>query len=105
GGLEGGAAVNGVAGSVETYRLTERIVSYEVLKPVSVKGKSEPLPLYRPLAAHARFGTEVARTHATPLVGRELEKPLLIGTFERAAQQRTCQLVTVVGEPGVGKSR
>jgi predicted ATPase len=29
----------------------------------------------------------------------------LIGTFERAAQQRSCQLVTVVGEPGVGKSR
>ena len=47
----------------------------------------------------------MTRTHATPLVGRELEKPLLIGTFERAAQQRSCQLVTIVGEPGVGKSR
>jgi hypothetical protein len=38
-------------------------------------------------------------------VGRELEKPLLIGTFERSAQQHSVQLVTVVGEPGVGKSR
>ena len=47
----------------------------------------------------------MTRTHATPLVGRELEKPLLIGTFERSAQQRSCQLVTIVGEPGVGKSR
>ena len=45
------------------------------------------------------------RTHATPLVGRELEKTLLIGTFERAMQQRSCQLVTIVGEPGAGKSR
>jgi tetratricopeptide (TPR) repeat protein len=34
-----------------------------------------------------------------------LEKPLLIGTYERAAQQRSVQLVTVVGEPGVGRSR
>ena len=47
----------------------------------------------------------MTRTHTTPLVGRELEKPLLIGTFERSAQQRSCQLVTIVGEPGVGKSR
>ena len=38
-------------------------------------------------------------------MGRELEKTLLVGTFERSAQQRSCQLVTVVGEPGVGKSR
>src|SRR5262249_57674156 len=102
GGLEGGAAVNGVAGSVETYRLTERIFTYEVLKPVRVKGKSEPLPLYRPLAAHARFGTEVARTHATPLVGRELEKPLLIGTFERAGEPRAGPLGAGVGEAGGG---
>ena len=69
------------------------------------KGKAEPLALFRPLAPRARFGSDVTRTHATPLVGRELEKPLLIGTFERSAQQRSCQLVTIVGEPGVGKSR
>jgi class 3 adenylate cyclase len=102
---QGAAPVNGIAVSEQTYRVTERIFDYEPLEPVSVKGKSEPLPLYRPLAARARFGSEVTRTHSTPLVGRELEKPLLIGTFERAAQQRSCQLVTVVGEPGVGKSR
>ena len=34
-----------------------------------------------------------------------LEKPLLIGVFERALQQRSVQLATIVGEPGVGKSR
>jgi len=28
-----------------------------------------------------------------------------IGTFERSAQQRSCQLVTIIDEPGVGKSR
>src|SRR5204863_5604098 len=71
----------------------------------TVKGKSEPLTLFRPLRAKARFGFDLTRTYTTPLVGRELEKPLLVGTYERAAQQRSCQLVTVVGEPGVGKSR
>jgi class 3 adenylate cyclase/tetratricopeptide (TPR) repeat protein len=103
--LQGAAPVNGVAVSEQTYRQTERIFDYEELEPVAVKGKAEPLHLFRPLQARARFGSDVMRTHATPLVGRELEKPLLIGTFERSAQQRSCQLVTVVGEPGVGKSR
>ena len=103
--LQGAAPVNGIAVSEQTYRQTERVFDYEELEPVAVKGKTEPLALYRPLAARARFGSDVTRTHTTPLVGRELEKPLLIGTFERSAQQRSCQLVTIVGEPGVGKSR
>ena len=103
--LQGAAPVNGVAVSKATHRATERIFDFEPMEPVTVKGKSEPLILYRPVAARARFGSEVTRSPATPLVGRELEKPLLIGTFERAAQQQSCQLVTVVGEPGVGKSR
>jgi class 3 adenylate cyclase/Tfp pilus assembly protein PilF len=103
--LQGVAPVNGVAVSEATYRVTERIFDYEPLESVSVKGKGERLAIYRPLRPRARFGSDVTRTHATPLVGRELEKPLLIGTFERAAQQQSCQLVTLVGEPGVGKSR
>jgi class 3 adenylate cyclase/tetratricopeptide (TPR) repeat protein len=103
--LQGAAPVNGIAVSESTYRATERIFDFEELQPVQVKGKAEPLAIYRPLAPRARFGSDVTRTHATPLVGRELEKPLLIGAFERSAQQRSCQLVTIVGEPGVGKSR
>jgi tetratricopeptide (TPR) repeat protein len=97
--------VNGIACSQQTYRQTERIFDYEELGPVTVKGKSDPLAVYRPLRARARFGSDVTRTHTTPLVGRELEKTLLIGMFERSVQQRSCQLVTIVGEPGVGKSR
>jgi class 3 adenylate cyclase/tetratricopeptide (TPR) repeat protein len=103
--LQGAAPVNGIAVSEQTYRQTERIFDYEELVSVEVKGKAAPLALFRPLQPRARFGADVTRTHAAPLVGRELEKTLLIGTFERAAQQRSCQLVTIVGEPGVGKSR
>jgi class 3 adenylate cyclase/tetratricopeptide (TPR) repeat protein len=103
--IETAAPPGAVAVSEQTYRQTQRVFDYEPLEAVRVKGKSEPLRLYLALAARARFGADVTRTYATPLVGRELEKELLIGTFERAAQQRTCQLVTIVGEPGVGKSR
>ena len=103
--LQGAAPVNAIACSEQTFRHTERVFEYEELEPVAVKGKTRPLALFRPLRPRARFGSDVTRTHTTPLVGRELEKSLVIGTFERAAQQRSCQLVTIVGEPGVGKSR
>ncbi len=103
--LQGAAPVNAVAVSEQTFRATERVFEFEPLEPVQVKGKAEPLQIWRPLEPRARFGSDVIRTHATPLVGRELERALVVGTFERAATQRSCQLVTVVGEPGVGKSR
>ncbi len=103
--LQGAAPVDGIAVSEQTYRQTERVFDYEELEPGQVKGKAEPLALWQPLRARARFGSDVTRTHTAPLVGRELEKTLLVGTFERSVQQRSVQLVTIVGEPGVGKSR
>jgi class 3 adenylate cyclase/tetratricopeptide (TPR) repeat protein len=103
--IQSAAPVDGVAVGEQTYRATSRVFEYEALEPVAVKGKAEPLSLWRPKAARARFGSDVNRDYKTPLIGRELEKPLLIGTFERAAQQRSVQLLTVVGEPGVGKTR
>ena len=96
--------MNGVAVSGQTFRRTERIFDYEPLEPVVLKGKAAPLAIWRPLGARARLGSDVVRTHATPLVGRQLEKALLIGTFERAAQQRSCQLVTIVGSRGSARA-
>ena len=103
--LQGVAPVDGVAVSEQTYRQTEHVFEYEVLDPVTVKGKTQPLAIFRPVRARAEFGRDVIRSHTTPLIGRDLERSLLVGTFERAAQRRSCQLVTLVGEPGVGKSR
>ncbi len=103
--LQGIAPINGVAVSEPTFRQTERAFTYIRLEPVQVKGKAELIPVWQPLAARARVGADVIRASATPLVGRELERPLLIASFERSAKQRACQLVTLVGEPGVGKTR
>ena len=103
--IQSAAPVNGVAVGEQTYRTTSHVFEYEPLQPVSVKGKAEPLSLWRAKAVRDRYGRDSTRHYETQFVGRELEKPLLIGTFERAAQQRSVQLVTIVGEPGVGKSR
>ena len=103
--IQGAAPVDAIACAEQTYRATERVFDYEQLPAVTVKGKPEPVAIFRPLRARARLGADVIRSHTTPLVGRQLERPLLIGAFERSAQQRSCQLVTIAGEPGVGKSR
>jgi predicted ATPase len=99
------APVNGVAVADSTYRATSRLFAFAPLTAASVKGKGEPVRLWRANATRSRFGSDISRQFTAPLVGRELEKALLIGTFERAVQQRSVQLVTIVGEPGVGKSR
>jgi tetratricopeptide (TPR) repeat protein len=54
--------------------------------------------------ARARIGADVAEP-ATPLVGRERERALLLSTFERARSESSTQLVTIAGVPGIGKSR
>ena len=45
------------------------------------------------------------RAHDSPFVGREVEQQLLRGLLERCTRDSSTQLVTLVGEPGVGKSR
>jgi predicted Kef-type K+ transport protein len=47
----------------------------------------EPIRLWRAKAARSRFGSDVSDRFRTPSVGRELEKPLPIGIFERAPQR------------------
>jgi class 3 adenylate cyclase len=102
--IESAAPAGGVAVGAQTYRTTSHVFEYEQLASVAAKGKAEPLSLWRANGVRIRFGADV-HEHTTPFVGRELEKPLLIGIFERALQRQTVQLVTIVGEPGVGKSR
>lgn len=103
--IQSAAPVNAVAVSEETFRQTERVFGYEPLPSSSAKGKSEPLRLYRAIEARARFGADLIRTQESLFVGRGVEKTLLQGLFDRCARDSTVELVTLVGEPGVGKSR
>jgi len=102
--LQGAAPIGSVIVSEPTYLATERVIDYEALEPVALKGKSEPESVWRAVAPRARFGSDL-REHTTPLAGRKVEATLLEGLFERAVRDRSIQLVTLVGEPGVGKSR
>src|SRR5439155_10080371 len=54
--------------------------------------------------SRARVGIELDAP-ATPLVGRERERDLLVSTFDRVRRESSTQLVTIAGVPGIGKSR
>jgi class 3 adenylate cyclase/tetratricopeptide (TPR) repeat protein len=103
--LQGVAPAGGVVVGEATFRATSRLFDYEELGAVQVKGKADPVPVWRLLGARSRTGIEAVRRAGAPFVGRQAELALLTGLFERTVADRTVRLVTVVGEPGVGKSR
>ena len=103
--LQSGAPVNGVLVGETTYRATEHAIRYRAVDAVVAKGKSEPVPAWEAIEATARFGVDVDREGLVELVGRDDEVALLAGALERVRREREPQLVTLVGVPGIGKSR
>ncbi|HEY6113122.1 MAG TPA: adenylate/guanylate cyclase domain-containing protein, partial [Gaiellaceae bacterium] len=103
--LQSAASVNGILVDETTYRATRAAVDYEHTGPVEAKGKAEPIRVWTAVAAHSRFGVDVAHEARSELVGRERELGVVRDAFERAHHARTPQLLTLVGVPGIGKSR
>jgi class 3 adenylate cyclase/predicted ATPase len=68
-----------------------------------LKGVAEPVTLFRLIRASGS-GRRAGQRHLTPLVGRDEEIAMLMRRWERA-RQGDGQLVLIVGEPGLGKSR
>ncbi len=95
----------GVAVGLSTYEATSAVFEYEELPLTALKGKSEPVRVFHAKTPRARFGTDLTRTHDTPLVGREIDLAILKAVYDKSVAARSVQLVTVAGEPGIGKSR
>jgi class 3 adenylate cyclase/tetratricopeptide (TPR) repeat protein len=103
--LQTAAPVDGILVGETTYRATDRAVTYRSAEPVVAKGKSHPVPVWEAVEARARLGVDVVQRPTTPLVGRGEEIDLLLDALRRCRSERAVQLVTVVGVPGIGKSR
>jgi class 3 adenylate cyclase/tetratricopeptide (TPR) repeat protein len=99
------APPGGVVVGELTHRLTVDVVEYESLAPVTVKGKAGPLAVWQTTGTRARIAAEVLAAPATPFVGRAEELAALRSALGRTVRERAVQLVTITGEPGVGKSR
>src|SRR5437764_5073798 len=103
--LQSAAPVNGILVGEGTYRATRHAIDYREASPVEAKGKTEPVKVWEAVAARARFGSDVEQKLRTPLVGRERERSLLADALAHARTEQSAQLVTLVGVPGIGKSR
>ena len=95
----------GVAVGLAAYEATSSVFDYEELEPATLKGKVEPVRIFHAKATRAHLGTDLTRTHDTPFIGREIDLAILRGIFDKTVAATSVQLVTVVGEPGLGKSR
>ena len=99
--LQQGAAVDEVLVDAATYEATRDVVGYTGVPAVVAKGKAQHVPAWRVDGIRERRPTR----RATPFVGREPELALLAASFRRAVDSCTPQLVTILGPPGIGKTR
>jgi hypothetical protein len=104
--MEGLAEAGSTYVTEDTLRATEGLFRFEALGEKDVKGKKEPIHVYRviaPSTRRTRFDVSAERG-LTPFVGRERELELLLDGFERASKG-TGQAFSIMAEAGVGKSR
>ena len=89
-----------------TKRLTEAAVVYEDAGTRELKGKAEPLQLWRALRVVAGVGgTNKSTGLEAPFVGRDRELRLVKDLFHTSADEKKAHLISVVGIAGIGKSR
>jgi len=103
--LQAAAATNGILVGETTRRATAQTIDYREADAVQAKGKEEPIAVWEVAQARASFGVDLAPRALAPLVGRERELEQLTGALTRTREQRSPELVTLVGVPGIGKSR
>ena len=99
--LEQAAAPGEVLLGGPTLALVGDAAEVEPVDPLELKGKSEPVPAYRLL--HVLDAPE--RRHEALFVGRESELSIVRGAWEQARTERRLELVTLLGDAGLGKSR
>lgn len=99
--LEQASAVGEVLIGQPTLLFVRESVEVEPVEPIALKGKAEPVLAYRLLSVSAA----PERRHDSHFVGRVRERELIEAAWAAVCGERRCGLLTVVGNPGVGKTR
>ncbi|MGQ0430795.1 MAG: adenylate/guanylate cyclase domain-containing protein [Microthrixaceae bacterium] len=102
--LQTAAAPGTVLVGATTHAATRRVVRYEELEPIQVKGREELVAVFRAVDALAPPGYRPERNRAT-LIGREAELGLLTSSVHNVVRNGRAALLLMLGEAGVGKSR
>ena len=99
--MQSAAPPGGVVVGELTWLAVRDRFETEELAPFTAKGKAEPIRIWRVL----RERETASPSPMAALVGRARELALLRDSLARASVERCAQLVTIVAEPGIGKSR
>jgi hypothetical protein len=102
--LEQAARPGDIVIGCDTLLLVRHAVDAEPVAPLMVKGKRAALEAFRLLTVAADARGRAQRPRA-PMVGRQRERRRVFDAFHQAVADRSCQLFTVLGAAGVGKSR
>ena len=103
--IQAAAPVDGVLVDEATYRATRHVIDYGEAEPVQAKGKTDPILVWRGFAPRARRGVGLSHADREPFVGRADDLLRLQASLDRVSRARVPELVTLVGEPGIGKTR
>ncbi len=101
--LQSAAPTGRLIVGAETYRATRNVIRYEELDRIAAQGKAEPVEAW--LAVEPSFAPAEHPQEQASLVGRTRELDLLHSLWDRCLVERRPHLVTVIGPPGIGKSR
>ncbi|MFE6745221.1 AAA family ATPase [Kitasatospora purpeofusca] len=100
--LQTAAAPGEVLICADTAAMVRAQVGVEPVEPLRLKGKSRPVPAWRVTAPDT---TADEPAPVTPFIGRSDELAVLESGYRRARERREVCLATVIGAPGIGKSR
>ncbi|MEO5703489.1 MAG: adenylate/guanylate cyclase domain-containing protein, partial [Candidatus Limnocylindrales bacterium] len=84
-----------------TLALVRDAAEVEAVEPLTLKGKANPVPAYRLVGVH----DAPERRHGARFVGRERELQTVRDAWQRVQAEERCELLTIIGDAGVGKSR
>jgi len=101
--LQTAAEPGQVLAGAETWRATRATVEYDATAALSLKGKAEPVAAWA--ALRALGGPGERPVSASPIIGRDSELAILDTLWSRVADTTQPHLVTVLGAPGIGKSK
>jgi class 3 adenylate cyclase/tetratricopeptide (TPR) repeat protein len=99
--LEAAADPGEVLIGERTLALVREAVEVGPIQPLALKGKAGAVPAYRLVSVH----DAPQRRHAARFVGREHELAAIRAAWERVESGQRCELLTIIGDAGVGKSR
>ena len=103
--LQALAPPGGIVVGESTHSLASHVTEFRELPGVRLRGRQALERPWLVTGVAAQLGVELRRPEAAPLVGREVELGILTGVFERSMRSTVPQMVLVVGEAGIGKSR